>query len=296
MAKQVKKKDLGMGIRALLTNIEAQTPEEQQEVVRELTHTVAMIPLNEIEVNPYQPRIDFDPGALNELAESLKVHGLIQPITVRRLTEGQYQLISGERRLRAARIAGLPEAPAYVRLANDQEMLEMALVENIQREDLNPIEVAITFQRLIDECDLTHERLSDRVGKNRTTVTNYLRLLKLPDMVQKGLKVNSISRGHAVAIAGLEDFASQVEVFKKVVAEALSVRATEELVNSYKQPRSAKPAKSSLPLEYQRVQDNLRNLLGSRVTLKRSASGKGSISIPFTDDDDLNRLLELIDK
>jgi ParB family chromosome partitioning protein len=165
MAKDIKKKELGLGIRALLSNLdESETPEQQQEVVRELSHTVAMIPVSQIEVNPFQPRKDFDPEALEELAHSLKVHGLIQPITVRRLSSKEYQLISGERRLRASKLAGLTDVPAYVRIANDQEMLEMALVENIQREDLNPIEISITYQRLIDECSLTHENLGDRVG------------------------------------------------------------------------------------------------------------------------------------
>lgn len=296
MAKQVKKKELGLGVRALLSNIEAQTQEKQAEVVRELTHTVAMIPVGEIEVNPFQPRKDFDEDALNELAESLTVHGLIQPITVRRLADRQYQLISGERRLRASKIAGMAEVPAYIRLANDQEMIEMALVENIQREDLNAIEVAITYQRLIDECDLTHENLSDRVGKKRSTVTNFLRLLKLPPDIQKGLKEDAISMGHARALLSIDDFALQHSIFKKIIAERLSVRETEDLIRRYNEDRAPKPAKAKLPSDYQNVQSSLRNYLGSRVQLKVKNNGSGQIAIPFTSTDDLNRLLDLIEK
>ncbi len=298
MAKKVKKKELGMGIRALLANAET-APEQQREVVRELSHTVAMIPIAQIEVNPFQPRKEFDEEALQELAHSIKVHGLIQPITVRRLAEKSYQLISGERRLRAARLAGLDEVPAYIRLANDQEMLEMALVENIQREDLNAIEVAITFQRLIDECHLTHEALSERVGKKRSTVSNFLRLLRLPPEIQKAVKERHISMGHARALAGIEDLALQLVVFRKVIEGGLSVRATEALIRRYASARdevAKKKATSELPEAYQRVQDQLSRALGTRVQLKRNAQGKGQIVIPFTNDEDLNRILELLDR
>jgi len=287
---------LGLGVRALLTNIESQTQEKQVEVLRELTHTVAMIPVGEIEVNPFQPRTEFDPGALNELAESLKVHGLIQPITVRRLADRQYQLISGERRLRAAKIAGLEQVPAYIRLANDQEMIEMALVENIQRSDLNAIEVAITYQRLIEECDLTHESLSGRVGKARETVTNYLRLLKLPIEIQQGLKQGLISMGHARSLVALEDFLLQTRVFKEILDKGLSVRATEALVRSYKQTDQKKAPVQKLAGDYQAVENNLKNLLGSRVQLKVRPNGSGQISIPFTSTEDLNRLLDLMER
>jgi ParB family transcriptional regulator, chromosome partitioning protein len=297
MAKQVAKKAaLGLGVRALLTNIEAQSHEKQVEVVRELTHTVAMIPLKEIEVNPYQPRKDFDPEALAELSESLKVHGLIQPITVRRLADRQYQLISGERRMRASKLAGFTEVPAYIRLANDQEMIEMALVENIQREDLNAVEVAITYQRLIDECNLTHENLSDRVGKKRSTVTNFLRLLKLPPDIQKGLKEDSISMGHARALLGITDFAMQHSIFKSIIADKLSVRETEDLIRHYNEDKKPKPAKPKLGADYQNVQDSLRTRLGAKVQLKVKANGGGQIAIPFTSTKDLNRLLDLLEK
>ncbi|MFQ5447939.1 MAG: ParB/RepB/Spo0J family partition protein, partial [Saprospiraceae bacterium] len=265
--------------------------------VKELTHTVAMIPLSEIEVNPFQPRKEFDEGALAELAESLKTHGLIQPLTVRRLADNEYQLISGERRLRAAKMAGLTEVPAYIRLANDQEMIEMALVENIQREDLNAIEVAITYQRLIDECNLTHENLSERVGKKRSTVTNFLRLLKLTPDIQKGLKEGTLSMGHARALLGVEDIALQLSLYKQIVDKDLSVRATETLVRSYKEPAtSARPAKETLPPDYLSVRDNLRSFLGTKVELKRKPNGAGQINIPFSNDDELNRILDLLEK
>lgn len=297
MAKEVAKKAaLGLGVRALLTNIEAQSQEKQAEVTRELTHTVATIPLSEIEVNPYQPRKDFDPDALAELSESLKVHGLIQPITVRRLADKQYQLISGERRMRASKLAGFMEIPAYVRLANDQEMIEMALVENIQREDLNAIEVAITYQRLMDECSLTHENLGDRVGKKRSTVTNFLRLLKLPPDIQKGLKEDSISMGHARALLGIADFAMQHSIFKNVVTDNLSVRETEDLIRHYNEDKRPKPAKPKLGADYQNVQDSLRTRLGAKVALKVKSNGGGQIAIPFTSTKDLNRILDLLEK
>ena len=298
MAKKVvKKKELGQGIRALLSNMDAENPEQQEEVVRELSHTIAMIPVGQIKVNPFQPRIEFDEEALQELSESLKVHGIIQPLTLRRLSDSEYQLISGERRLRASKLAGLESVPAYIRLANDQEMLEMALVENIQREDLNPVEVAITYQRLIEECKLTHENLGDRVGKKRSTVTNFLGLLKLPPQIQQGLKSRSISMGHAKALRGIEDLAVQLSVYNEIHSNGLSVRATEELVRSYQAPSaSGKPAAKSLPDGYQEVQDNLRSYLGTRVSLKSKAGGKGQIIINFTSDDDLNRILDLIEE
>jgi len=298
MAKNVKKKELGLGIRALLNNLDEQPPpEKQEEMVRELSHTVALIPVAQIEVNPFQPRKDFDEDALEELASSLKVHGLIQPITVRRLSGKEYQLISGERRLRAARIAGLKDIPAYVRIANDQEMLEMALVENIQREDLNPIEISITYQRLIDECSLTHENLGDRVGKKRSTVTNFLGLLKLPPQIQQALKDKKISMGHAKALRGINDLAIQLSIFNEILSNGLSVREAEKLARDYQQPktRAADPAKRISDAHMQ-VQDNLRHFFGTKVQLKANEKGKGQIVIPFTSDEDLNRLLDLLEK
>lgn len=296
MAKKVKKQQLGLGVRALLSSMDVDSTDTTKEKVQVLSSSVAMIPIGEIEVNPYQPRKDFDPDALNELAESLKIHGLIQPITVRRLSDSQYQLISGERRLRASKLAGLEEVPAYIRLANDQEMIEMALVENIQRENLNAIEVAITYQRLIEECDLTHENLSERVGKKRSTVTNSLRLLKLPPDIQKSLKEGAISMGHARALTGVEDIAAQSIIFRDILSKDLSVRAAEQLIKSYREPNSTKSARASLPHDYLSVENNLKNVLGAKVSLKLKPNGSSQISIPFNNTNDLNRILDLIEK
>ncbi len=297
MAKKVQKKQLGLGVRALLSNIDASGSNEASvETVKELSGSVAMIPIGEIEVNPFQPRKEFDQDALQELSESLKVHGLIQPITVRRLNSNAFQLISGERRLRASKLAGLEEVPAYIRLANDQEMIEMALVENIQRENLNAIEVAITYQRLLEECNLTHENLSERVGKKRSTVTKSVRLLKLPPDIQKSLKEGTISMGHARALINVEDVAIQNIIFKEILAKDLSVRATEQLVKSYREPRPKSAAEAPLPNDYQSVENNLKNFLGAKVSLKLKPNGSGMISIPFTSTNDLNRLLDLIEK
>lgn len=293
-----KKALVGKGIRALLSNIDEEAKENPKEVVTQLSNSTAELPLSQIEVNPYQPRVEFDADALEELSTSIQVHGLIQPITVRRLAEGKYQLISGERRMRASKLAGLTQVPAYIRLANDQEMLEMALVENIQREQLNSIEIAITYQRLIDECNLTHANMSDRVGKNRSTVTNYLRLLKLPPEIQMGIKENKISMGHARALVGVDDIALQLTIFTEVVEKGLSVRKTEDLIRQYIAPQATakKAAKPALPMAYQSVQENLRKYLGAKVQLKVNNAGKGQILINFGDNDDLNRLLDLIDQ
>ncbi|HRF39896.1 MAG TPA: ParB/RepB/Spo0J family partition protein, partial [Saprospiraceae bacterium] len=243
--------------------------EKQEEVVKELSHTVAMIPVDQIEVNPWQPRNEFDETALAELSESVKVHGLIQPITVRRLSPNAYQLISGERRLRASKMAGLIEVPAYIRLANDQEMLEMALVENIQREDLNAIEVAITLQRLKEECSLTDESLSDRMGKKRSTVTNYLRLLKLPPNIQKSIKDREISMGHARVLAGIDDYAVRDSLYRQTIKEGLSVRDLEHLAAALSEDRPKKAPKERLPDAYDDVQKKLRELFGTaKVQIK----------------------------
>lgn len=296
MAKKVKKKELGLGIKALLSNIDHQVEENPESVVRELSNTVAFIEVKMVEVNPFQPRKEFDEESLKELAESLKVHGLIQPITVRRLDSNHYQLISGERRLRAAKMAGLEEIPAYIRIADDQEMLEMALVENIQREELNAIEIAITYKRLIDECALTHEGLSDRVGKDRTSVTNYLRLLKLPPEIQQALKLKLISMGHARSLVGVENILLQNALFKETIEKGLSVRALENLVRAASETKSKKPAKSSLPHDYQAVENQLKSYLEAKVELKLKDKGKGQIIIHFDSDETLNNVLEKIEK
>jgi ParB family chromosome partitioning protein len=295
MAKKFKKSELGLGIRALLSNVEEEVAKDQEKVIKELSHRIADIPIDQIEANPFQPRNQFDEQSLAELAESIKVHGLIQPITVRRLGPDAYQLISGERRLRASKMAGLEEVPAYVRIADDQGMLEMALVENIQRQDLNAIEVAITYQRLIEECDLTHDQLSQRVGKDRTTVTNFLRLLKLPPNIQEAIKMRRLSMGHARALAGVEDYVLRDSLFKQTLQEKLSVRALEQLIESYRQPKEKK-AKSQLPPEYENVQQSLRQFFGTKkVQVKVRGEGKGQIVIPFQSVDDLNQLLDRIE-
>jgi len=291
----------GLGVNRYFNNIDTEAVEDKKpkKVARpSRDNTVAMLPLSYIEVNPFQPRNEFDEEALNELATSIKLHGLIQPITVRRLNAKSYQLISGERRLRASKIAKLKEIPAYIRTADDQAMHEMALIENIQREDLNAVEIAITYQRLIDECGIIHEELGDRVGKKRATVTNYLRLLKLPPKVQDGLKKKDISMGHARALLGIEDSTVQIAAYKEVIESKLSVRQTEELVRKYSgkptEKKATKPAK--LGDEYKDVQKNLRSHLGTKVTLKVSGKGKGQIVIPFMSNEDLNRILELIEE
>jgi ParB family chromosome partitioning protein len=298
MAKKlVHKQELGLGIRALLTNMETEGGVDPNSVVRELANATAMIPLDQIEVNPFQPRHDFDAQALEELADSIQIHGLIQPVTVRRLHAGAYQLISGERRLRACRQAGLIQIPAYIRIANDQALLEMALIENIQREDLNAIEVAISFQRLKDECSLTDEQLAERTGKtkSRSTITNYLRLLKLSPEIQQAIKDKKLTMGHAKALAGVDDFAWQAALFRQTLKEELSVRTLEKLIQQIHTPE---PKKVEIPLsnDYHQVQKKFRAFFGNgKVQLKLREDGKGQIIIPFQNIRDLNDLLEKIE-
>lgn len=300
MAKKVKKSELGLGIRALLSDIEGGDDVQKETALKELTNTVAMLPLSQISINPFQPRKEFDADAIQELSDSIKVHGLIQPITVRSLGGDSYQLISGERRMRASTLAGLGAIPAYIRAAaNDQEMLELALIENIQRQDLNPIEISITYQRLIDECKLTHEGLSGRVGKKRSTITNFLGLLKLPPQIQQGLKDKKISMGHAKALNSIQDYALQISLFNEIVDKQLSVRATEEFVRQINNPNgknSSGSAKKSLPVEYQDVQNRISSALESKVNLKLKSKGKGQIIINFTSDNELNRLLDIFEE
>jgi ParB family transcriptional regulator, chromosome partitioning protein len=291
-----KKEEIGRGIRALLENIDTDVNPDKPVEKASFAGAMFKIPLEQIEVNPFQPRADFNETKLTELAESIKVHGVIQPITVRKLNDTKFQLIAGERRLRASKLAGLTEIPAYIRTANDQEMLEMGLIENIQRENLNAIEVAINYKRLIDECKLTQENLGARIGKDRSTVTNFLRLLKLPPEIQSALKSGDISVGHARALLGLENILEQIDLFKEVIKKSLSVRQTEELVKRYKQKLTGKPrTKKPLPFAYKKVQDRIASALSTKVTLKHNNTGKGEIVIHYYSDDDLNRLLEIID-
>lgn len=302
MALLSKKKDaLGKGIRALLSDID-----DDNEILKisasdddSIINTVPKIKMNLIEVNPFQPRADFNQQALEELSASIKVHGVIQPITVRKISDKKYQLISGERRLRASQMAGMEEIPAYVRTANDQEVVEMALIENIQREDLNAIEVALTYQRLIDECSLTHENLGDRLGKDRSTVTNYLRLLKLPPEIQKALRDKILSMGHARAIISVPEVDKQLYVLKEVNSKGLSVRKTEELVrllSSASNKKNTEKKEVALPASYKSVQQKLMDIFETKVKIKKAANDKGEIVIPFYSVSDINRLLDIIEK
>ena len=299
---KLKRTDFGLGVRALLRNLDEGTEENPVQVTKELVGSVAMLPMAQIEVNPFNPRHDFDAAALQELANSIKTYGLIQPVTVRRMSEGAYQLISGERRFRASKIAALTEIPAYIRLANDdQEMLEMALVENIQREDLNSIEVANTYQRLIEECKLTHEAMSERVGKKRSTISNYLGLLKLPPEIQSAVKNQQISMGHARCLVGVKDLALQLMLFRQILTEDLSVRDVEKLITSYTESKQKigddpKKANPKLSDAYKSVQDQLRHTLGAKILLKPQGGGKGQIVINFSSDDELNRIFDTITK
>lgn len=295
-----KKVALGRGLSALLSD----TPSEEKlevevaapNALSEGTSGINEIPVAEIETNPFQPRQYFDEEALNELAESIKVHGIIQPITVRRLARHQYQLISGERRFQASKRAGLQMIPAYVRTANDQQMLEMALIENIQRENLNPVEIALSYQRLISECNLKQEELGERVGKNRSTVTNYLRLLKLPPDIQIALRDNKLSMGHARAIINVENPDSQLYIFKKTLQEDLSVRKVEELARDVMagHKESAKQKETTAASkEITQLQGKLSSHFGTKVSVK-SDGKKGDIRIPFLSIEDLNRILEIL--
>ncbi|WP_454801561.1 ParB/RepB/Spo0J family partition protein [Mucilaginibacter phyllosphaerae] len=259
--------------------------------------SVNEIKISEIEVNPFQPRTEFDEQALADLSASIKLQGLIQPITVRKVSNNAYQLISGERRLRASKMAGLTQIPAYIRTANDQQMLEMALIENIQRENLNAIEVALSFQRMIDECSLKQEELGDRVSKNRSTVTNYLRLLKLPPTIQASLRDGGISMGHAKALLAVDDPAVQLYIFQQIIKNELSVRKVEEMVREIQKAPNKKEGKQPEILTYQlqKVQDDLASKFSTKVKLKVNAQGNGSIEIPFLSEDDLGRILEMLD-
>lgn len=301
MSSAIKRNALGKGLGALLSDKDA--PAAKQEVVAtppaNVANSISGIPINQIEANPYQPRNHFEEEALHELADSIRIQGIIQPITVRKLSANSYQLISGERRLRASKMAGLKEIPAYVRTANDQEMLEMALIENIQRENLNAIEVAISFQRMIDECSLKQEELGDRVGKNRSTVTNYLRLLKLPPAIQASIRDQKISMGHARAMIAIEDVDKQLYVYNETISKDLSVRKVEEMVRDLGKGKEEKADNNKQPhklkYEYQKIQDDLSSKFGSKIQVKVDDKGKGTIAIPFLSDNDLNRILELLD-
>ena len=260
------------------------------------TADILRIPVDLIEPNPFQPRMTFDQEALRELADSIRTFGLIQPVTVRRQPNGKYQIISGERRFRASRLAGMDMIPAYVRNANDQGMLEMAIVENIQRENLDPIEVAMSYQRLIEECSLTQEQMAGRVGKKRASVTNYLRLLKLPAKVQHDLKVGLLSVGHAKVLLGVEDQTLQEQLCDLVIRNELSVRQLEDKIRRLaKEPEAAADRPQDLPDSYYRVLEHMGRFFGDNISLRRGTNGKGTMTVRFQSDEELDRFLKALD-
>ena len=298
-----KKGGLGRGLSALLSDDKASANKEVgTNSIANQAGVVIYIPLTQIEVNPFQPRSTFDSESLQELADSIRIHGVIQPITVRRIEGNKYQLIAGERRLRASKIAGRTDISSYVRMASDQESIEIALIENIQREDLNPLEIAINYKRLMDECDLTQDKLSERLGKNRSTVTNFIRLLKLPPDIQAALRDTRITMGHAKALLAIEHLPTLLSAFKEVVDKGMSVRQTEELVRGVNLEAPATPSvketadkrSSEGDIFLRKIQDKISSSLGTRVNIIRTKEGKGEIAIKFYNDTDLERLVELL--
>jgi ParB family chromosome partitioning protein len=290
-----KKIVLGRGLGALIEEA------EPAEVIKEkLLARGTEIDINLVETNPFQPRTVFDQEALEELATSIKEIGVIQPITVREMGNRHYQLITGERRFRASRMAGLTHIPAYIRTANDQGMLEMALVENIQREDLNAVDIAISYQRLVEECELTQENLSLRVGKKRATVANYLRLLKLPAEIQVGLRDNKISMGHARALVAIDDPHDQLKLFYKIIEDELSVRKAEDLARKLEQDIIKKQKVKTVQKNQQKPYDELKNQLSdffsATVSFQHNNNGSGKIVIPFRSDDELERIIGIFDR
>jgi len=293
MAKATKKQALGRGLSALLQDtptINSATDKNADKLVGNIVE----IELDLIEVNPFQPRTYFDEEALRELGSSIKELGVIQPITVRKLEGNKFQLVSGERRFRASKLIGNTTVPAYIRLANDQEMLEMALVENIQRKDLDPIEVALSYQRLLDEIQLTQEELGVRVGKKRSTVANYLRLLKLDPILQTGMRDGFISMGHGRAMINLENTEDQLAIYEKILRDKLSVRQTEDLVKSLKTGTIAKAKKKAAPRFIKESLKDINEYFGHKVDVTVSSNGKGKISIPFHSEEDFNRIKNLL--
>ncbi len=291
-----KKKALGRGLDAILQSPE--TDITAADISGEfVAGAIAEIEISKIEANPFQPRTDFDEMQLREMAESIKVQGIIQPVTVRKLGFNKFQLISGERRLRASQLVNLERIPAFIRIANDEQMLEMALIENIHRKNLNAIEVAISYQRLIDECKLTQEKLSGKLGKNRSTITNFLRLLKLPPDVQVALRDGFITMGHARALITIENEIRQLELLNQILKKGLNVRQVESLVRELNGKTESQPTKAtevSIPVKYKQTPAMLSNRFGTKVSLKRNNKGQGSIVISFKNDDELDKIIGLI--
>ncbi len=286
---------LGKGIRSLLQSIDSDLKTSSNQLKESVVSAVTgilRIPLKDVETNPKQPRRDFDEKSLQELAHSVKLHDIIQPITVSHIGNGKYRLISGERRLRASQIAGLTDIPAYIRQANDKELLELSLLENLQREDLNAIEISLSYRRMMEELEYSQEQVADRMGKDRSTVTNYLRLLKLPPDIQIAVRNGQISMGHARALINVDTIDKQLFIFNQVKSKELSVRQTEALVrNIYKNDGHVKKIKSSLPVAYQKVEDKLASHFGTRVKLKHGKNNNGQITFDYYSTEELNKLL-----
>mgnify|MGYP002795042058 FL=1 len=296
MAKATKKQALGRGLSALLKDPDHDIKSAEDKNADKLVGHIVELELTSIEVNPFQPRTSFNEESLRELASSIKELGVIQPITVRKLDFNKFQLVSGERRFRASKLIGLKTVPAYIRIANDQESLEMALVENIQRQDLDPIEIALSYQRLIDEINLTQEQLSDRVGKNRSTIANYLRLLKLDPIIQTGMRDGFLSMGHGRAIINIEDPQIQLDIYEKILERSLSVRDTEKLVRELAggEAKKSAPKSPNLSQEYKKGIKEFSEYLGAKVDIKIASKGKGKLIIPFTSEEDFNRIKKMI--
>lgn len=295
MAKATKKQALGRGLSALLKDPDNDIKTATDKNAEKVVGNIIEIEIDKIDVNPFQPRSNFNEENLLELATSLRELGVIQPITVRKIGFDQYQLVSGERRVRASKLAGLTHIPAYIRIANDQESLEMALVENIQRQDLDPIEVALSYQRLIDEIQLTQEQLSERVGKKRSTITNYLRLLKLDPIIQTGIRDGFLSMGHGRAIINIENKKDQLNIYERIIAQNLSVRQTEQLVRNYqnkKEEKSATPV--AKPEMVEKTNRALNDFFGTSVKVQWSSGGKGKVVIPFHSEEELKRINKLV--
>ncbi|MBM1106706.1 ParB/RepB/Spo0J family partition protein [Aurantibacter crassamenti] len=297
MAKATKKQALGRGLSALLKDPENDIQSVSDKNADKVVGNIVEIDIDAIEVNPFQPRSNFNDEALHELATSIRELGVIQPITVRKLEFNKYQLVSGERRHRASKLVGLATIPSYIRIANDQESLEMALVENIQRQDLDPIEIALSYQRLIDEIQLTQEKLSDRIGKKRSTIANYMRLLKLDPIIQTGIRDGFVSMGHGRALVNIEDRKSQIALYEKIVGLGLSVRDTEKAVKLLKEGGNTSvnaATKSVAPAFSRSGKTELEKFLDAAISIKTSAKGKGKITIPFTSEEDFNRIKKAI--
>ncbi len=299
MAKATKKQALGRGLSALLKDPSNDIQSVKDRNADKVIGNIVELELDSIEVNPFQPRTNFNEDSLRELATSIKELGVIQPITVRKLAFDNYQLVSGERRYRASKLLGLESIPAYIRIANDQESLEMALVENIQRQDLDPIEIALSYQRLIDEIQLTQEQMSDRVGKKRSTIANYLRLLKLDPIIQTGMRDGFVSMGHGRAIINIEDQTIQLDIYEKILTNKLSVRETEALVKNYNSTNEIiipkKKTEQELPKFIKKGVKEFSEYFGHKIDVKVSSNGKGKILIPFHSEEDFNRIKKLVE-